>query len=87
MISDKKLVRGVYSVTEEQIKATLRLVLERMKVVVEPSAVVGLAVALWNEDFRRVVEAEAGEGGWDLGVVFTGGNVNLEGLGKLFEAK
>lgn len=87
VISDKKLVRGVYSVTEEQIKATLRLVLERMKVVVEPSAVVGLAVALWNEDFRRVVEAEAGEGGWDLGVVFTGGNVNLEGLGKLFEAK
>jgi threonine dehydratase len=87
VISDKKLVRGVYSVTEEQIKDTLRLVLERMKVVVEPSSVVGLAVALWNEDFRRVVEAEQGGEEWDLGVVFTGGNVNLEGLGKLFEAK
>ncbi|OAF58843.1 hypothetical protein VC83_06195 [Pseudogymnoascus destructans] len=87
VISDKKLVRGVYSVTEEQIKATLRLVLERMKVVVEPSSVVGLAVALWNEDFRSVVEAEQGREEWDLGVVFTGGNVNLEGLGKLFEAK
>ncbi|KFY79672.1 hypothetical protein V498_08928 [Pseudogymnoascus sp. VKM F-4517 (FW-2822)] len=87
VISDTKLVRGVYSVTEEQIKDTLRLVLERMKVVVEPSAVVGLAVALWNEDFRRLVEKEQGEEVWDLGVVFTGGNVNLEGLGKLFEAK
>ncbi|OBT88141.1 hypothetical protein VE02_03518 [Pseudogymnoascus sp. 03VT05] len=87
VISDRKLVRGVYSVTEEQIKDTLRLVLERMKVVVEPSSVVGLAVALWNEDFRRVVEAEQGGEEWDFGVVFTGGNVNLEGLGKLFEAK
>ncbi|KAL5348783.1 hypothetical protein ACLOAV_006205 [Pseudogymnoascus australis] len=70
-----------------KIKDTLRLVLERMKVVVEPSSVVGLAVALWNEDFRRLVEKEQGEEVWDLGVVFTGGNVNLEGLGKLFEAK
>lgn len=85
VISDGKLVAGVYSVSEAQIKDTLRLVLERMKVVVEPSAVVGLAVALWNEEFRRVVEKGGEE--WDLGVVFTGGNVNLEGLGKLFEAK
>ncbi|KFY45880.1 hypothetical protein V495_02781 [Pseudogymnoascus sp. VKM F-4514 (FW-929)] len=87
VISNEKLVRGVYSVTEEQIKATLRLVLERMKVVVEPSAVVGLAVALWNEDFRKVVEKEGAGEEFDLGVVFTGGNVNLEGLGKLFESK
>ncbi|KFX99019.1 hypothetical protein V490_01989, partial [Pseudogymnoascus sp. VKM F-3557] len=87
VISNEKLVRGVYSVTEEQIKATLRLVLERMKVVVEPSAVVGLAVALWNEDFRKVVEKEGAGEEFDLGVVFTGGNVNLGGFGKLFEAK
>lgn len=87
VISDEKLVRGVYSVSEAQIKATLRLVLERMKVVVEPSAVVGLAVALWNEEFRGVVEGEQGGEEWDLGVVFTGGNVNLEGLGRLFEGK
>lgn len=84
VISDTEKVKGVYSVTEEQIKRTLQLVLERMKVVVEPSAVVGLAVALWNEDFRRLMEKEGGEEGWDLGVVFSGGNVSLEALGKLF---
>lgn len=84
VISDGKKVKGVYSVTEEQIKTTLRLVLERMKVVVEPSAVVGLAVALWNEDFRRLMEEEGGEEGWDLGVIFSGGNVSLEALGKLY---
>ncbi|KAJ7626932.1 IlvA, threonine dehydratase [Roridomyces roridus] len=85
VIFERKLVSGMYSVTETEIIAALRLVYERVKVVVEPSAVVGLAVALYNEDFRAMVEKEAGEDGWDLGVVFSGGNVSLEALGKLFE--
>lgn len=84
IISDPKFLRGMYSVTEEQIKKALRLVLERMKVVVEPSAVVPLAVALFNEDFRRLVEREGGEAGWDLGLVVSGGNVSVEALGKMF---
>jgi threonine dehydratase len=85
IIHDRKLVTAVYSVTEEQIKRALRLVLERMKVVVEPSAVVGLATALYNEDFRRMVQSEAGEKGWDLGIAFSGGNISVEALGKMFE--
>ncbi|KAK1148771.1 hypothetical protein N8T08_008656 [Aspergillus melleus] len=83
VISDGSKVAGVYAVTEAQIKAAMRLVLERMKVVVEPSAVVGLAVCLFNEDFRRMVEKEAPEG-WDVGVVFSGGNTTVEAIGKLF---
>jgi threonine dehydratase len=85
IISDAAMVRGVYAVTEEQIRRALRLVLERVKVVVEPSAVVGLAVALFNEEFRGMVEREAGDEGWDLGVVFSGGNLSIEALGKMFE--
>lgn len=84
VISDKKKVEGVYAVTEEQIKAAMRLVLERMKVFVEPSAVVGLAVCLFNEDFRRLVEREGGEEGWDMAIVFSGGNTTVEAIGKLF---
>lgn len=84
VIHDRKLVRQMFSVTEDNIKDALKLVLERMKVVVEPSACVPLAVALYNEDFRKIVEAEGGEEGWDLGIVFSGGNVSLEALGKLF---
>ncbi|KAL2006929.1 hypothetical protein VTN00DRAFT_9597 [Thermoascus crustaceus] len=84
VISDPSKVSGVYSVSEEQIKAAMRLVLERMKVVVEPSAVVGLAVVLYNEEFRRMVEQEAGEEGWDVGVVFSGGNTSVEVIGRLF---
>ena len=84
IISDPKMVKDVYSVSEEEIKKALRLVFERMKVVVEPSAVVGLAVALFNEKFRSMVEQESGEEGWDLGVVFSGGNTSMEALGKMF---
>ena len=84
VISNEKRVEGVFAVTEEQIKSAMRLVLERMKVVVEPSAVVGLAVCLFDEDFRRRVEQEGGEDGWDIGVVFSGGNTTVEAIAKLF---
>lgn len=84
IIHDRQLVQAVYAVTESQIAAALRLVLERMKVVVEPSSAVPLAVVLFNEEFRAMVEREAGPEGWDIGVVFSGGNVGLDKLGALF---
>lgn len=84
IISNPKMVQGVYSVTEEEILKAVRLVFERMKVVIEPSAAVGLAVVLFNEDFRAMVEREAGQEGWDLGVVFSGGNTSMEALAGMF---
>jgi len=87
VISDVTKVRAVYSVSEEQIKSAMRLIVERMKVVVEPSAAVGLAVVLFDEEFRRVVEKEAGEEVWNVGVVLSGGNTTLEAMGKLFAAE
>ncbi|KAK2038340.1 tryptophan synthase beta subunit-like PLP-dependent enzyme [Colletotrichum somersetense] len=86
VIHDRRLVEGVFSASEEEIRAAMRLVLERFKLVVEPSGAVPLAVALFNEDFRAMVEREAGEAGWDLGLVFSGGNVAVEGLLKIFAA-
>ncbi|KAL1839700.1 hypothetical protein VTJ49DRAFT_1237 [Mycothermus thermophilus] len=85
IIHDRKLVRAVYGVSETEIKRALRLVWERMKVVVEPSAVVPLAAALYNEEFRALIEKEGGEEGWDLGVIFSGGNVSLDALEALFK--
>ena len=84
VISDKSKVAGVYAVTEEQIKAALQLVLERMKLFVEPSSVVGLAVCLFDEEFRKLVEREGGEEGWDVGIVISGGNTTVEAIAKLF---
>lgn len=87
VIRERKLVDGMYSVTEEEIAAATRLVMERFKMVVEPSGCVPLAVALFDEEFRGMVEREAGEDGWDLGLVFSGGNVGVDAIGRLFEKK
>lgn len=84
IISDTAKVRGVYAVTEEQILQAMKLVLERMKAFVEPSAVVGLAVALYNEEFRSLVEREGGKEGWDIGIVLSGGNTTTEAIGNMF---
>ena len=85
IISDKEKVKGMYAVSEEQILQAMRLVLERMKVVVEPSAVVGLAVCLYDEDFRKEVEDLSGEEGWDVGVVLSGGNTTVEAIAKMYQ--
>lgn len=55
-----------------------------MKLVVEPSAVVGLATCLYNEDFRTLVQVEGGKEGWDVGVVFSGGNTSITAISKMF---
>ncbi|KAF7510819.1 hypothetical protein GJ744_005919 [Endocarpon pusillum] len=76
----------------------MRLLFERAKWVVEPSGAVGLAVVLFNQDFRRWVEreqrkeAEMGGGEddgeiirpWNIGVVISGGNTTLDAIASLF---
>jgi threonine dehydratase len=88
VVKDKSKVEGVYAVTEEQIKAAMRLVLERMKLFVEPSGCVGLAVVLYDEAFREMVaqkqQEEGGSRAWDVGVVFSGGNTTVEAISRLF---
>ena len=65
-------VDAVFTVTEVEIVTATRLVWERMKLVIEPSAAVGLAVVL-GEAFRSEIEVDA------VGVVFSGGNVTFPG--------
>ncbi|KAJ3191357.1 hypothetical protein HK101_007841 [Irineochytrium annulatum] len=64
-------VEGVFVVTEAQIAQAMKLVWERMKVIVEPSGCVGVAVALFSEEFKQV------KGIKNLGVVFSGGNLDV----------
>ncbi|KAK5057798.1 hypothetical protein LTR84_011799 [Exophiala bonariae] len=96
VISDTRKVEAIYSVSEADIKMAMRLVFERVKVVVEPSAAVPLAVLLFNNGFRDLVAArqagmeieEGSEGGgggvWDVGVIFSGGNTTLKAISGLF---
>jgi threonine dehydratase len=67
----RRHVRDIITVSETEIVAAMRLIWERMKLVIEPSSAVPLAAVLKRKDFfpgRRV------------GVVLTGGNLDLERL-------
>ena len=90
IVSDRRKVEGVYSVSEEEIKMTMRLVLERMKEWVEPTGVLGLAVVLFNTRFREMVarrQREEGSSSWNVGVVFSGGNTTVKAVAALFGDK
>lgn len=87
VVADSSKVEDIYSVGEEEIKMAMRLVFERLKMVVEPSACVPLAVLLFNKDFRATVssmqEQQAKET-WKVGVILSGGNTTMEKIAAMF---
>lgn len=67
----RRLVRAIYPVGEESIVDSMRHLWERMKIVVEPSSAVALAaVKVAGEELR----------GKRVGIILTGGNVDLGSL-------
>lgn len=71
----QQYVTDIFTVSEEEIISSLQLVYERMKIIVEPSCVVPLAALLKNK------EQFAGK---RVGIILTGGNVDLKKLGEWF---
>ena len=69
-------VKSVLTVSEEEIKSALKLVYERMKIVIEPSCAVPLAAVLKNKSLFA---------GKKTGVIFSGGNVDLTKFGEWFQ--
>jgi threonine dehydratase/serine racemase len=66
-------VEAIVTVTEEEIVRAMRLAWERAKLLIEPSAAVAVAAVL-TESFRATPGLER------VGVVLSGGNVNLDRL-------
>jgi threonine dehydratase len=66
-------VERVVTVTEEEIVRAMRLAWERAKLLIEPSAAVAVAAVL-SPEFQRL------EGLQRVGIVLSGGNVNLDAL-------
>ena len=69
----RDLVERIFTVTDDEIRAAMRLVWERMKLIVEPSGAVGAAVAL-TDAFKSLAGVNK------VGIVFSGGNVSLDKL-------
>jgi threonine dehydratase len=68
-------VEQVVRVREQDIVAAMRLVWERLKIVIEPSSAVPLAA---------IMGGELAVAGKRVGVVFSGGNLDLDALPALF---
>jgi threonine dehydratase len=69
-------VKEVITVTDEEIIAAMKLIWERLKIIVEPSGVV---------PFAAVLKDKAKFKGKKVGVIFSGGNVDLERVLQLFK--
>lgn len=67
----KKHAEDCFTVTEEEIVSAMRLIYERMKIVIEPSCAVPFAALLKNKE--RFTNKK-------VGVILTGGNVDLAKL-------
>ncbi|MCO5613989.1 hypothetical protein L7F22_068269 [Adiantum nelumboides] len=88
----KKNVSTILTATEDQIKDALQLVWTRMKQFIEPSAAVGLAIILHNPEVAKQISKIAQNKTNTtkepieirIGVVWTGGNVELANIARLF---
>lgn len=65
----------VITVTEDEIISAMRLVWERMKLLIESSAAVGVAAVL-SEKFKALSHQDIK----NVGVILCGGNVDLDNL-------
>jgi threonine dehydratase len=72
----KEHVTNILLVSDEEIKSAMRLIYERMKIIVEPSCVVPFAAALKNPALFQ---------GKKVGIILTGGNVDIAKLGEWFK--
>jgi len=73
-------VKRILTVDDDRIIAALRLIMERMKIVVEPSSAVPLAALLDKAQAHARDLAHLGR----VGVILSGGNVDLARLGQIF---
>ena len=72
----KKHITEIITVDESSILKAMQLVWERMKIVIEPSAAVSLAVVMENKEMFK---------GKRVGLIFTGGNVSFQMISKFIE--
>lgn len=72
----REYIREVITVSDDEIIAAMRLLWERLKIVVEPSGAV---------PFAAVLHAKQKFEGKSVGIILSGGNIDLERLAILFK--
>ena len=72
----KEFVDDVMLVSEEEIAESLFLIMERMKIVIEPSSALPYAALTKNKNSFK---------GKKIGIVFSGGNIDFSNISKLLD--
>jgi threonine dehydratase len=67
----RNYVSGIITATDEEIINAMKLIWERMKIIIEPSSAVTLAIVLKNKQIFA---------GKQIGIILSGGNVDLDHL-------
>jgi threonine dehydratase len=75
-LPDECVAKPFANLSEDNVREALKLAYERMKLVIEPSSAITLAAVLKNKEmFARK----------KIGIIFTGGNVDLIKFSEWFE--
>lgn len=74
----RQYVTDIFTVSDEEIIDALRLLYERMKIITEPSCAVPFAALLKHKELFA---------GKQVGIILSGGNVDLQKLGEWFGVK
>jgi len=69
----KDHLEAIYTVTDDEVIKAMKLIWERMKIIIEPSSATPVAVVL-SDKFKAL------EGMENIGIILTGGNVELSKL-------
>ncbi len=67
----KELLNQIFTVTDQEIIEAMKLIYERLKIVIEPSCATAFAIVLKNKEHFK---------GKKVGIILTGGNVDLQSL-------
>lgn len=78
----RDMVDEIITVSEEDILCATKIIWDRLKVCIEPSAGVGVAVAL-SDEFSEKYKVE--DGFVNVGIILCGGNVDVIKVAKLME--
>ena len=76
----QKQLAGIFLVSEEEIVYAMALIWERLKVVTEPSSAIALSPALKPEAIPLISRDLSGPGKLKIGIILSGGNVDLRSL-------
>jgi threonine dehydratase len=76
----RKHLSGIFLVSEEEIVGAMALIWERLKMVTEPSSAIALAPLLKPEVVESIRGGAAGSSVPRIGIVLSGGNVDLRAL-------